>query len=199
MPHVIKIDTAERIIKNISFNSSPYADTGEGKLMTSILYSAIQDLLKGTRERKKAASKWLYHCKNNELRNICLIVVGIDLPKLNKLLIEKVGETKFNALYELGKSRLRVEKNEMSFNTGRKKIQGVKRTASGIISRAKGVKPGPKLKENIKRLPSGKIYKYIKKGRKRKEGVLRLPSGRISRAKGTKRGRPPKLKGDDNE
>lgn len=190
---------SEPLFNKISFNSSPYADTGEGKLMTSILYSAIQDFIGGTRERRKAASKWLYHCKNNELRNICLIVVGIDLPKLNKLLINKMGQTKFDAIYELGKTRLRVEKNEISRNAGRKKIIGAKRTATGIISRAKGVKPGPKAKENVRRLPSGKIYSYIKKGRKRKEGVVRLPSGRISRAKGTKRGRPPKLKGDDNE
>lgn len=182
-----------------SFSSSPLASTAEGKLMTSILYSAIQDILKGSREHKKAASKWLYHCKNNELRNICLHVVGINLTKLNRLLIGKMGQSKFDAVYELGKARLRVEKSEMPRNVGRKKIQGVKRTVSGYISRAKELKVGRKLTEGVKRHPGGKIYKYVKKGRKRKEGVIRLPSGRISRAKGTKRGRPPKLKGDDNE
>jgi hypothetical protein len=187
------------VFSNLKFNSSALAVTAEGKLMTSILYSAIQDLLNGTTQHRKAASKWLFHCKNNELRNICLYIVGIDFLTLNKLLVEKMGEKKFEAAYELGKKRLKVERSNA--NAGRLKKQGVKRTPSGAISRAKEIKQkaGRKRVEGVRRIPSGKIYKYVKKGRKLKEGVVRLPSGRISRAKGLKRGRPAKIKGDANE
>jgi hypothetical protein len=114
---------------------SPFAFTPEGKLLINILATAIDDIVNGSKiEEKKAAIKWLFY-EDSPMKQMCLYLTGIHEDTLEKLLIDKLGEDKFDALIKLGRLPL-AEKSKR----GRKRIEGVPRTKSGRIIKKRGAK-----------------------------------------------------------
>jgi hypothetical protein len=122
-------------ILNTNICWSPFAFTPEGKLLINILATAIDDIVNGSRiEEKKAAIKWLFY-EDTPVKQMCLYLTGLHEDTLEKLLIDRLGEKKFDALIKLGRLPL-AEKNKR----GRKRIEGVPRTKSGRIIKKRGTK-----------------------------------------------------------
>jgi hypothetical protein len=119
-----------KAVLNTNICWSKFAFTPEGKLLINVLASAIQDIIKPgvDMQSKRAAMKWLFY-EDSPMKQTCLLLLDMHDDMLEKLLIDHIGEDKFDALIKASRGEL-IKKTR-----GRKKIEGVERTKSGRIKR----------------------------------------------------------------